>query len=155
MSSEDSLPAKLYAAALNRRLSDWAEGAGVRAEGQFGFRSTRSCAQAALVLRTTIERHRARGQPLFAAFVDFQKAYDTVPRHLLWAKLERAGVEGWCLQAVQALYVDVPMCVRSPEGCTKVFQSLLGLKQDCPLSATLFGLFVDDLATAGTAGEVC
>ena len=61
---------------------------------------------------------------------------------------------GLCQQAVQALYVDVPMCVRSPEGYTEVFQSLLGLKQGCPLSPTLFGPFVDDLAAAVAAGDV-
>lgn len=146
-----TLPAKLYAAALDRRLTGWAEGVGVRAEGQFGFRRKRSCAQAALVLRATIERCRARRQPLYAAFIDFQKAYDTVPRHLLWAKLEAAGVGGWCLRAVQALYADVPMCVRTAEGCTETFQSLLGVKQGCPLSPTLFCMFVDDLAAAVAA----
>lgn len=84
-------------------------------------------------------------------FIDFQKAYATVPRHLLWAKLETVGVGGWCLRAVQALYADVPMCVRTAEGCTDAFQSLLGLKQGCPLSPMLFGLFVDDLAAAVAA----
>ena len=94
---------------------------------------------------------KSRRQPFYAAFVDFQKAYDTVPRHLLWAKLEAAGIRGWCLRAVQALYADVPMCVRTAEGCTNTFQSLLGLKQGCPLSLMLFGLYVDDVAAAVAA----
>lgn len=140
-----TLPAKLFASILDRRLSDWAEAAQVRADGQFGFRRTRSCAQAAFVLRTTIERTRARGGKLYACFVDFTKAYDTVPRHLLWVKLQRAGVHGWYLQAVQALYADVPMCVKSSAGHTDTFQSLLGVKQGCPLSPNLFGMYVDDL----------
>lgn len=146
-----TLPAKLYAAALDRRIADWTELAGMRAEGQFGFRRNRNCAQAALVLRATIERCRSRRQPLYAAFVDFQKAYDTVPRHLLWAKLEAAGLQGWCLRAVQALYADVPVCVRTADGCTDMFQSQLGLKQGCPLSPNLFGLYVDDLPAAVAA----
>ena len=140
-----TLPAKLYAAILDRRLSNWAEGAGIRAAGQFGFRRKHSCAQAAFVLRTAIERQRSQGGKLFACFVDFQKAYDTVPRQLLWAKLQRAGLHGWFLQAVQALYADVPMCVKTATGCTAPFQSLLGVKQGCPLSPNLFGLYVDDI----------
>ena len=140
-----TLPAKLYAAILDRRLSNWAEGAGIRAAGQFGFRRKRSCARAAFVLRTAIERQRANDGRLFACFVDFQKAYDTVPRHLLWVKLQRAGLHGWFLQAVQALYADVPMCVKTATGCTAPFQSLLGVKQGCPLSPNLFGMYVDDI----------
>ena len=140
-----TLPAKLYAAILDRRLSNWAEGAGIRAAGQFGFRRKRSCAQAAFVLRTAIERQRAQGGKLFACFVDFQKAYDTIPRELLWVKLQRAGLHGWFLQAVQALYADVPMCVSTATGCTAPFQSLVGVKQGCPLSPNLFGLYVDDI----------
>ena len=56
------------------------------------------------------------------------KAYDTVPRHLLWARLEQAGLEGSCIRAVQALYANVPTCVRTSEGFTDTFQSLLGVK---------------------------
>ena len=75
------------------------------------------------MLRATTERQRRSGTPLFVCFVDYQKAYDTVPRQLRWAKLERAGVGGWCLRAIQALYTDVPMSVRTSEGCTACFQS--------------------------------
>ena len=117
-----TLPAKLYASVLDRRLCDWAEGAGVRAEGQFGFRRRRSCAQAALVLRATIERLRARGQCLYACFVDFQKAYDTVPRHLLWARLEQVGVGGGA-SALSRRCMPACLCVCAPPRASLTLSS--------------------------------
>ncbi len=78
-------------------------------------------------------------------FVDFTKAYDTVPRHLLWHKLQHnLGNHGWFLHALQALYASVPMAVSSADGMSDVFYSHLGLKQGCPLSPLLFGIFIDD-----------
>ena len=140
-----SLPAKLYASVLERRASDHTESNNSRATGQYGFRRERSTTQAAFVLRTLIEQHRAEGVPLWTCFVDFKQAYDTVPRDKLWTKLAAAGLGGWWLQAVQALYASVPMAVRTPAGVSALFQSMLGLKQGCPASCSLFGLFVDDL----------
>jgi len=150
-----SLPAKLYAMILERRLSDWAEASGSRATGQFGFRRNRSTAQAALVLRTLQDQHRSSGQQLWACFVDFKKAYDTVPRQRLWTKLAARGLGGSWLQAMQALYADVPMSVRTASGLSPCFQASLGLKQGCPASPTLFGLYIDDFeeAVLAAAGQ--
>lgn len=151
-----TLCAKVYASVLERRLSLWSEQHHLRAEGQFGFRSGRNCAQANFVLRALVDQSRYNHQKLFACFVDFKKAYDSVPRHLLWAKLQQRGVSGWVLEAVKALYGDVPMLVKSAAGFSGCFQSTIGVKQGCPLSPLLFGLYVDDLerelAARHTAG---
>ncbi|KAI3433276.1 hypothetical protein D9Q98_003096 [Chlorella vulgaris] len=48
------------------------------------------------------------------------------------------------LQAIQTMYADVPVCVRTEEGLSGCFQSVLGVKQGCPLSPLLFGIFLDD-----------
>lgn len=53
-------------------------------------------------------------------------------------------MHGEFLQAVQALYACVPMCVKLSHGLSDTFASELGLKQGCPLSPLLFGIFVDD-----------
>ena len=138
--------AKLYASLINERLTSWAEEKGLRAEGQAGFREDRRCSDHLLALRTLIEQQRARkGGKLYACFVDFRKAYDTIPRDLLWQKLESLGVHGWFLETIKSVYGAVPMAVKTAEGLTDTFESVMGVKQGCPLSPTLFGLYIDDL----------
>ena len=134
----------LLASVLNARLTTYLEDAGLRARGQAGFRPGYGCSDHILALRAIIERQRARGQRLYACFVDFTRAFDLVPRDRLWVKLRRAGVAGWALQGIQSLYASTPMCVKLPAGFTACFSSPLGVKQGCPLSPTLFGLFIDD-----------
>ena len=155
-----ALLAKLYAAALEGRVSAHAEAAGVHAEGQFGFRRGRSTEQAVLVLSTLVDsyrqqhrlRHRqqrmrrsgGRAGQLWAAFIDFRQAYDRVPRQQLWAQLEQLGYGGEWLRAVRAIYADVPMTVSVPGLRGHPISSTQGLKQGCPLSPTLFSLYIAD-----------
>ncbi|KAH7617055.1 putative LINE-1 retrotransposable element ORF2 protein [Nannochloris sp. 'desiccata'] len=140
-----TLAAKLHGSMLDIRTSCWAEASELRAEGQFGFRRGKGTASASFILRALTDRVKAqKGGRLYTCFVDFKKAYDSVPRHLLWAKLERRGVTGWVLNAIKAMYADVPMCVKSSTGLGRTFQSKLGVKQGCPLSPLLFGLYLDD-----------
>ena len=54
-------------------------------------------------LRHFIDRARFQKQPLFAAFVDLKKAYDSVQHPLLWAFLQRKKVHGKMLAAIQYL----------------------------------------------------
>ena len=57
---------------------------------------------------------------------------------------------------MQALYADVPMSVSVPGLQGGVFQATQGLKQGCPLSPTLFSLYIDDfeqrMITADSGG---
>jgi len=135
---------KLYALMLNWRLSAWAEANGKRAAGQAGFRKGFRTTDNCFVLRALVERARAKGAKLYICAVDLEKAFDSVDRPLLWAALQRAGIGGCMLGALQALYADVPVCVKTAEGLSSTFQSTIGVKQGCPLSPLLFGIFLDD-----------
>ncbi len=147
-----SLLAKLYASMLNERLTKWTERHSLRARGQAGFRKDHRTTDQVFVLRTLIEQSRAKKQPLYSCYVDFKKAYDTIPRDLLWVKLQRIGVHGDFLRGIQALYAEVPMGVQFADGLSSTFNSLLGVKQGCPLSPTLFGIFIDDFQAELEAG---
>ena len=72
---------------------------------------------------------------------DLKGAYDRVQRLLLWQALQRRGVHGSMLRALQSLYENPQFCVKV-QGCTgQSVASQTGLKQGCPLSPTLFELF--------------
>ncbi|KAL4853296.1 LINE-1 retrotransposable element ORF2 protein [Chlorella vulgaris] len=144
LSSSSHILGKLYALAINTRLNTWLETQGLRARGQAGFRQGYRTVDNCFILRALAERARSRGVKLYLCAVDFEKAFDSVDRPLLWAALQRAGIGGTMLQAIQAMYADVPVCVRTEEGLSGCFQSVLGVKQGCPLSPLLFGIFLDD-----------
>ena len=77
--------------------------------------------------------------------MDLKTAFDTVPRHLLWQVLEELGIHGRVLDIIKSLYAHDSAAVRSSQGISAIFRCLLGVKQGCPLSPTLFGLYVDGL----------
>ena len=64
------------------------------------------------VLYSVVQRMLSRNK-LYACFVDFQKAYDTVDRKHLWEVLLKQGVSTKMLQCVKGLYADVKSCVVS------------------------------------------
>ena len=135
--------AKLYSTLLMQRMDAWAESHKHRAKGQAGFRRDRSAADNIFVLQHSIERARAHNQVVYCAFIDFQKAYDSVNRDLLWPALHSLGVHGAFLRGLQHMYANVEMRVKLEGRLGKAFAAPLGVKQGDPLSPLLFGLFID------------
>ncbi len=87
--------AKLFAMVLKSRLSSWAERKGIRARGQAGFKQDYRTTDNLFVLQTLIDsRTRWPRKKLYTCFVDFRKAFDTVPREKLWQVLEGIGMGG-------------------------------------------------------------
>jgi sorting nexin-29 len=134
---------KLYSMVLLARLDTWAESQGLRAMGQAGFRVGRSTSDNAFVLQHVIEKQAAAKRPLFAAFIDFRKAYDCVDRQLLWRALAKMGVHGDMLSTLQGMYAHVTMRVKSGGRLGEPFPAQSGVRQGDPLSPLLFGLYID------------
>ena len=97
------------------------------------------------VLKSLIDKQKQTHGKLYCCFVDFKKAFDTAPRGLLWQVLETLGIRGPILDCIKSLYSHDSAAVQNQEGISDIFDCLMGVKQGCPLSAMLFGLFVDGL----------
>ena len=136
---------RLYAGILNRRLLAFTEGQGFRAASQAGFRPGLSVLHQIFALQHLIDRQQHDRSQLFVCMWDLKGAYDRVSRPLLWQVLQRLGVTGAMLGAVQSLYSNASVSVRVAGRHGPALPSRTGVKQGCPLSPTLFGLFADGL----------
>jgi hypothetical protein len=96
-------------------------------------------------LRSLILQRRNRGLPTFAAFIDIRKAYDTVPIEALMAQLDHIGVRGQCLEWLQYLYANSMASVLVGGQLSDAFPLNRGVRQGCPMSPTLFNIFINDI----------
>ena len=81
-------------------------------EGACGFRQGRRCMDQVFAVSQVCEKYLANGKDVFWAFMDLEKAYDTINRHGKWQMLRVYGVGGKLLKAVQSFYVDSRACDR-------------------------------------------
>ena len=142
---------KLYASVLNKRLEHYLESGQLRALTQCGFRRNHSTCTALFTLQhaihsTCVSRAAYTAQPLYICYIDFQKAFDNVQRHKLWHRLHSLGINGQMLRAIQSIYMHTPMHIKiNGRVHTQAINPIKGVKQGCPLSPTLFGVFIDQL----------
>ncbi|GBG00087.1 hypothetical protein Rsub_12907 [Raphidocelis subcapitata] len=141
---------KLYHMVLLARLDGFAEAHGLRAAGQAGFRAGRRAADNVYVLRHLIDRARLtqrraapQRRPLFVCFVDFEKAYDSVPRDALFRYLAEIGLAGDMLATLAGIYWRVRVRAKAGAALCAPFDSTCGVRQGDPLSPLLFGLYID------------
>jgi hypothetical protein len=71
--------AKVFSAIMQQRASQYLESHQLRVPEQCGFRRQRSCADQLFVLDHIIRKYQAQGIKITALFVDFRKAFDSVP----------------------------------------------------------------------------
>ena len=85
------------------------------------------------------------GGKLYAAFIDFKKAYDTVDRRIMLERLKFLGINGLFLRNIEAMYLKTEYLIRYRNGYLDPIFSNIGLKQGSPLSPMLFNLYIDDI----------
>jgi hypothetical protein len=152
-----SVLGKLYMAILARRFSKWAsEEEEVRHPAQAGFMRGLGTQHHHFIMRhlTTyysVRRpagpgRRATYKPLYVCQIDFSKAFDKVPRGVLWERLRERGVHGVMLKALKRSYERVLLRPRVNGVLGQAFRCDQGVKQGDPLSPDLFGLFIETLA---------
>ncbi|KAH1225351.1 LINE-1 reverse transcriptase [Glycine max] len=105
----------------------------------------KSTMEAIYLLRRVMEQYRMDQQDLHLIFIDLEKAYDRVPREILWKALEKKGVRVAYIRAIQDMYDRVSTSVRTQGGESDDFPITIGLHQGSTLSPYLFTLILDVL----------
>ena len=141
-----SAVAKLFSFILLKRLVNFIEHKNLLSPKQIGFIKGRCTSDHIFFLQTVVEKVVKKGKKrLYAVFIDFKKAYDTVNRDLLMRRLQSLGINGTFLRNILAMYQKTEYCIKLKNGHTHAINSNLGLKQGCPLSPMLFNLYIDDI----------
>ncbi|KAK3527338.1 hypothetical protein QTP86_021955, partial [Hemibagrus guttatus] len=139
-----SLPGKVYSRVLERRVRPLVEPR--IQEEQCGFRPSRGTLDQLYTLHRVLEGSWEFAQPVHMCFVDLEKAFNHVPRGILWEVLWEYGVRGPLLRAIRSLYNRSRSLVRIASCKSDLFLVHVGLRQGCPLSPVLFIVFLDRIS---------
>jgi hypothetical protein len=82
------------------------------------------------------------------AFIDYEKAFDTVNWDFLMDCLKALKFGENFIKNIRTLYNNIESCVTNNGYSSQFFKPTRGIRQGCPLSALLFITVVELLATA-------
>ena len=100
---------------------------------QAGFRQDRSCTGHIATMRIIIEQSLEWQTPLYAAFVDFQKVFDSVDRGVIWRLMRHFGFPPKFINIIQQMYGDATCQMIHDGKLTEPFSVQTGVHQGCLL----------------------
>ena len=74
-----------------------------------------------LTLKTIIDKTFKSPKKVYACFIDFKKAFDTINREALFYKLFQYNIKGPFFDIIQNMYKEVLLAVRSQNDITDFF----------------------------------
>jgi len=115
---------------------------GLFANEQHGFQPRRSCMTQLMVATEYWTRILQQGDSLDIIYLDFKKAFDSVPHRRLLLKLKQYGIDGILLMWIAAFHTGRKLMNNSYSSCSDVIS---GIPQGSFLGPVLFSIYINDL----------
>ena len=109
---------------------------------QNGFRNRRMCTQSVRTLRNLMDQALLEDLPIYIAYLDIKKAFDSVNHAILLRTLRAINLPHYLINFVDKTYQNRHAEIWLPQGKVSI-KLESGVLQGCPLSPILFNLFTD------------
>ena len=139
-----SHPSKVMLKIILNRLMLQAEK--IIAEEQARFRAG-STTEQIFNLRILCEKYLQHHQDLYHVFIDFKKAFDRVWHAAFWATMKKYNISTNLIQVIKNFYSKVTSAVLFNSSVGDWFRTTVEVRQGCPLSPTLFSIFLERIMT--------
>jgi hypothetical protein len=77
--------------------------------------------------------------------VDLEKAYDMVPRKLLWPEIRGMGIPQEIIIVIQKMYENNEAHVKVGNKVSTIFRTTKGVKEECGVSPSLFKIYLQSV----------
>nr|GEX33055.1 hypothetical protein [Tanacetum cinerariifolium] len=98
------------------------------------------------LIRCLTEKYKERQRDLHMAFLDLEKAYDSVPRELIWKTLVDKETLRRYIRVIRDMYDGAKTRVRTFIRSIEFFPLDVGLHQGSAINPYLFALILDELS---------
>ena len=112
-------------------------------DDQFGFRRNIGTREAILTLRQIIEKRNKKGEATYIAFVDLEKAFDSVNWNIMFRLLKKVGISYRDRRIIYSLYKNEKGIIRFG-NIQEEAEIKKGVRQGCSLSPYLFNVYVQE-----------
>jgi sorting nexin-29 len=136
-----SVAAKVYNKVLLYRIRDPIDK--ILRKNQAGFRQGRGCAEQVHILRRLIEGAVDKNLDIYAVFVDFKKAFDSIKRSAMFSILRHYGIPDKIVRAINTIYNGSKSRVLVDGKLSDQFNIKTGVLQGDTLAPFLFIIVID------------
>ncbi len=140
-----SCTSKIFMKIVNNRLVNWAKVENKICEEQAGFSKGKSTVDQIFLYQSIVTKYLSKQKGRFySVYVDFSKAFDSVPHSHLFYSLLKGGLHGRVINVIRNMYSKLTSRVQAKE-LSEAFSCNLGTRQGCMLSPFLFIFYLNEL----------
>ena len=137
---------KLFTSLLQNRIHNYLDENDLYNKYQAGFRPDYRTTDHIFTIKTILNKYLYKQKKqVFACFVDFSKAFDSVWRKGLFKKISRFGITGKVLNIIRDMYSNSKFVVKKENIISHPSHTGRGVRQGDGLSPLLFNLFINDI----------